>query len=117
MYQQDFMEFSVVPYTFFFQNSILNFLFAFRSGGYKISALHIERLLLAHPDIKDIAIVGIDDPTWGQVLGAVIVPDPNQGISLDKVKFMILFHSRFYNSFYFTDSSLGPRQDAQVLDA
>ena len=64
------------------------FLFLFRrSGGYKISALHVERLLLAHPEIKDIAIVGIDDPTWGQVLGAVIVPCSSiqDSISLDKV--------------------------------
>jgi len=49
--------------------------------------LHVERLLLAHPEIKDIAIVGIDDPTWGQVLGAVIVPCSSiqESISLDKV--------------------------------
>ena len=85
LYQQGCMEFSVISHTFFPKFNF-NFLFAFRSGGYKISALHVERLLLAHPDIKDIAIVGIDDPTWGQVLGAVVVLNPNQGISLDKVK-------------------------------
>jgi len=56
-----------------------------KSGGYKISALHVERLLLAHPDIKDIAIVGIEDSTWGQVLGAVVVSS-EQGISLEKIQ-------------------------------
>ena len=46
-----------------------------RSGGYKISALHVERLLLAHPDIKEIAIVGISDDVYGQKIGAIIVQD------------------------------------------
>ena len=50
-------------------------LFLRRSGGYKISALHVERLLLAHPDIKEIAIVGISDDVYGQKIGAIIVQD------------------------------------------
>lgn len=29
-----------------------------KSGGYKISALHVERHLLSHPDITDVAVVG-----------------------------------------------------------
>jgi len=37
-----------------------------KSGGYKISALQIETELLAHPQITDVAVVGIADPTWGQ---------------------------------------------------
>jgi len=46
----------------------------FQSGGYKISALEIERELLAHPDIADVAIVGVEDAEWGQRVGAVVVP-------------------------------------------
>ncbi|CAG8470635.1 2921_t:CDS:10 [Paraglomus brasilianum] len=45
-----------------------------KSGGYKISALEIERELLAHPDIADVAIVGVEDAEWGQRVGAVVVP-------------------------------------------
>ncbi|XP_076343783.1 acyl-CoA synthetase family member 3 isoform X1 [Tachypleus tridentatus] len=44
-----------------------------KSGGYKISALEIERHLLAHPNIKDCAVVGLPDITWGEKVGAVIV--------------------------------------------
>lgn len=37
-----------------------------KSGGYKISALEIERHLLAHPDVAECAVVGLPDLTWGQ---------------------------------------------------
>ena len=47
--------------------------FPHRSGGYKISALDIERILLSHPSIADVAVVGVDDVTWGQKVGAVVV--------------------------------------------
>ena len=44
-----------------------------KSGGYKISALHIERHLLAHPDIVDCAVVGLPDITWGQRIAVVVI--------------------------------------------
>ena len=44
-----------------------------KSGGYKISALDVERHLLAHPDIAEVAVVGIHDITWGQKIAAVMV--------------------------------------------
>ena len=47
----------------------------YRSGGYKISALHVERLMLAHPDIKEIAVVGVTDEVYGQKVSAIIVQE------------------------------------------
>ena len=44
-----------------------------KSGGYKISALDIERHLLAHEDITDAAVLGLPDITWGQKVAAVLV--------------------------------------------
>lgn len=54
-----------------------------KSGGYKISALEIEEVLREHPDIKDCAVVGIDDEEWGEIIGACLVvsgegPDPDR---------------------------------------
>uniref|UniRef100_A0A9J8BIS3 Acyl-CoA synthetase family member 3 n=1 Tax=Cyprinus carpio carpio TaxID=630221 RepID=A0A9J8BIS3_CYPCA len=43
-----------------------------KSGGYKISALDVERHLLAHPDITDVAVISAPDPTWGQKVTAVV---------------------------------------------
>ncbi|RUS32694.1 hypothetical protein BC938DRAFT_474571 [Jimgerdemannia flammicorona] len=44
-----------------------------KSGGYKLSALEIEREMLAHPDVRDVAVVAVDDPEWGQRVAAVLV--------------------------------------------
>lgn len=34
-------------------------------GGHKVSALEIERVLLEHPQIQEVAILGLPDETWG----------------------------------------------------
>ncbi|CAG8544767.1 2540_t:CDS:10 [Paraglomus occultum] len=58
-----------------------------KSGGYKISALEIERELLAHPDIADVAVVGVEDAEWGQRVGAVVVPmHKNTAITLNVLR-------------------------------
>ncbi|WP_297690808.1 acyl-CoA synthetase [uncultured Eudoraea sp.] len=44
-----------------------------KSGGYKISALEIEDVLRGHKDIKDSAVIGLEDEEWGQVVAACLV--------------------------------------------
>ncbi|KAI9592262.1 long-chain-fatty-acid-CoA ligase [Syncephalis fuscata] len=48
-----------------------------KSGGYKLSSLEIERVIIEHPDIQDCAVVGVDDETWGQRVAACIVLEPS----------------------------------------
>jgi len=44
-----------------------------KSGGYKISALEIEEVLRAHPDVGEVAVIGTPDETWGDIVTACIV--------------------------------------------
>jgi malonyl-CoA/methylmalonyl-CoA synthetase len=44
-----------------------------KTGGEKVSALEIEEVLLGHEAISEAAVVGIDDPEWGQRVVAVLV--------------------------------------------
>ena len=44
-----------------------------KSGGYKLSALEIEAVLLEHPLIAECAVIGLPDDTWGEAVTAVIV--------------------------------------------
>jgi acetyl-CoA synthetase len=43
------------------------------SAGWTLSAIEIERALLAHPDVREAAVVGIADPLRGQVPQAWVV--------------------------------------------
>ncbi|KAL0188041.1 hypothetical protein M9458_015140, partial [Cirrhinus mrigala] len=57
-----------------------------KSGGYKISALDVERHLLAHPDIADVAVIGAPDPTWGQKVIAVVQLKKGKTLNLSQLK-------------------------------
>ena len=46
-----------------------------KSGGYKLSALEIEAALLEHPSISEVAVIGIPDDEWGEVVAAAVVAD------------------------------------------
>lgn len=44
-----------------------------KTGGYKVSALDIEREILAHPKISEVIVVGVDDHEFGQRVAAAVV--------------------------------------------
>jgi malonyl-CoA/methylmalonyl-CoA synthetase len=44
-----------------------------KSGGYKISALEIEEVLREHPLVLECAVVGVEDPEWGEQVAAAVV--------------------------------------------
>jgi malonyl-CoA/methylmalonyl-CoA synthetase len=46
-----------------------------KTGGEKVSALEIEEVLLGHDAVSEVAVVGVDDPEWGQRVIAVVVTD------------------------------------------
>ncbi|XP_067308109.1 malonate--CoA ligase ACSF3, mitochondrial [Pseudorasbora parva] len=57
-----------------------------KSGGYKISALDVERHLLAHPDVSDVAVIGAPDAVWGQKVTAVVQLREGKSMSLSQLK-------------------------------
>ena len=44
-----------------------------KTGGYKVSALDIEREILALPKVLEAIVVGVDDPEFGQRVAAAVV--------------------------------------------
>jgi acyl-CoA synthetase (AMP-forming)/AMP-acid ligase II len=44
-------------------------------GGENIAPAEIEDILVEHPGVRDCAVVGPEDPEWGQIIVAVVVPD------------------------------------------
>lgn len=43
-------------------------------GGENIYASEIEKVLFTHPGVRDVTVLGLPDPTWGEVVAAVLVP-------------------------------------------
>lgn len=43
-------------------------------GGENIAPAEIEDVLVEHPHVHDCAVVGAEDPKWGQIIVAVVVP-------------------------------------------
>jgi long-chain acyl-CoA synthetase len=50
-------------------------------GGENIAPAELEDVLVEHPHVRDVAVVGVDDPQWGQAIVAVVVPAP--GVDAD----------------------------------
>src|SRR5262249_57217508 len=42
------------------------------SGGVNIYPLEVEHVLVAHPEVGDVAVIGVPDPRWGEALLAVV---------------------------------------------
>jgi acyl-CoA synthetase (AMP-forming)/AMP-acid ligase II len=49
------------------------------SGGENVYPREVEAVLLEHPDVSDMAVLGLPDPKWGQIVTAVLVePAPSE---------------------------------------
>ena len=43
-------------------------------GGENIAPAELEDVLIEHAHVRDVAVVGVEDPQWGQAIVAVVVP-------------------------------------------
>jgi malonyl-CoA/methylmalonyl-CoA synthetase len=57
-----------------------------KTGGYKVSALEIEDVLRTSPDIKECAVVGLEDPEWGERVAAALVLNQGSNLTLDALR-------------------------------
>jgi len=44
------------------------------SGGENIYPVEVENVLMAHPDVRDVAVIGVPDERWGETVKALVIP-------------------------------------------
>ena len=55
------------------------------TGGFNVFAREVEDVLVAHPAVRQAAVIGIPDPKWGETVKAVVVIDPAQAVTVDEL--------------------------------
>jgi acyl-CoA synthetase (AMP-forming)/AMP-acid ligase II len=48
------------------------------TGGENVSSIEVENVLASHPAVREAAVIGIPDATWGEAVHALIVTDGSQ---------------------------------------
>jgi len=51
------------------------------SGGENVYPSEVENLLGSHPQVKEVAVIGVPDPKWGERVHAVVVPHEGSAVT------------------------------------
>ncbi len=55
------------------------------SGGTNIYPREVEEVLLQHPDVREISVIGKPDPEWGESIVAFVVAQPGRSVSPEEL--------------------------------
>lgn len=55
------------------------------SGGENIYPAEVENAIFGHPDVADVAVIGVPDERWGEAVKAMVVAKPDAELSAEDV--------------------------------
>ncbi len=58
----------------------------YRSGGENVYPAEIEKILSAHPDVEDCAVIGVSDEKYVEVGAAIIVPVADREVDIEVLR-------------------------------
>src|SRR5205814_333932 len=53
------------------------------SGGENVSSIEVEDALFSHPDVAEVAVIGVPDEKWGELVMALVVRAPGSDVSAE----------------------------------
>ncbi|HUF84588.1 MAG TPA: hypothetical protein VMQ81_08370, partial [Acidimicrobiia bacterium] len=57
-----------------------------RTGGETVAPSEVEAVLADHPGVREVAVVGVPDPQWGEVVCAVVVAAAGASVDGDGLR-------------------------------
>jgi acyl-CoA synthetase (AMP-forming)/AMP-acid ligase II len=51
-----------------------------KTGGLNVYPAEVEMVLKAHPKVREVAVVGVPDPEWGEKVVACVIPEAPCGV-------------------------------------
>jgi acyl-CoA synthetase (AMP-forming)/AMP-acid ligase II len=55
------------------------------SGGENIYPAEVENAVFGHPDVADVAVIGVPDEKWGEAVKAIVVRKPDTNPDADAI--------------------------------
>ena len=55
------------------------------TGGENVSSIEVEDAIFQHPDVTEVAVIGIPDEKWGELVTALVVTSPDSHLAPDDV--------------------------------
>ncbi len=52
-----------------------------KTGGENVASREVEEVLYQHPDIEEVAVIGLPDPKWIEIVAAVVVPKAGSSLT------------------------------------
>ena len=46
------------------------------TGGHNVYSIEVENAISTHPDVAQVAVIGIPHDLWGEAVHAIVVPNP-----------------------------------------
>jgi len=55
------------------------------SGGENVSSIEVEDAVFNHPDVNEVAVIGVPDEKWGEMVMALVVKNPTSSLTEDEL--------------------------------